>query len=132
MGKTRLLYKQCFQLTRWHWSCLIASAKFQSVRRVSYNPAVMGNSQTLLSHVFVLSIHWMFCCLSITGSLWGSGCCCFSGFWWKYVYSQDRLKYSLVGKFVNMVGYYYMEKWQLGFDVETEGSIFVQKREEHQ
>lgn len=44
--------------------------KFQSARKTYHHPALMSNSQTMKSHVFVLSIPWIVYCLSVLGGIW--------------------------------------------------------------
>ena len=52
------------------FSCLIASAKFQSTMWAFHHPTLVGNYKTLYSDVFALSIQWMVYYLSVLRSVW--------------------------------------------------------------
>lgn len=56
-------------------------AKFRSGRKASLHPDLMGNCQTMSSHIFAVSIQWIVNYLSVLGDVGHGGCCCgFSGF----------------------------------------------------
>ena len=56
-------------------------AKFRSAGKASLQPDLMGNCQTMWSHVFAVSILWIVNYLSVLGDVGHGGCCCgFSGF----------------------------------------------------
>ena len=56
-------------------------AKFRSGRKASLHPDLMGNCQTMWSHIFAVSIQWIVNYLSVLGDVGHGGCCCgFSGF----------------------------------------------------
>ena len=57
-------------------------AKFRSAGKASLQPDLMGNCQTMWSHVtFAISILWIVNYLSVLGDVGHGGCCCgFSGF----------------------------------------------------
>ena len=60
--------KKEHESTKIKFSCLIASAKFQSAMEAFVHPTFLDNYQILYSDVFVLSILWMIYYLSILRS----------------------------------------------------------------